>query len=67
MPYSFSCEAEGPRRNGAQLLELGKEDPSAPYQQQTACRNGAQLLELGKVAAHERIPLPCLVAMEPSF
>ena len=24
MPYSFSCEAEGPRRNGAQLLELGK-------------------------------------------
>ena len=36
------------RRNGAQLLELGKARGGRRVSRKSACRNGAQLLELGK-------------------
>ena len=39
------------RRNGAQLLELGKVFSLGRKGKRSTCRNGAQLLELGKAAA----------------
>ena len=56
------------RRNGAQLLELGKVYPSGYPWGASGGRNGAQLLELGKVGGGMNFSGQALtVAMEPSF
>ena len=45
---SILVHGKGGRRNGAQLLELGKGSTSARVRIGELRRNGAQLLELGK-------------------